>query len=540
MKSRCSLGRVILASWCLMLCLGFVIATSLEVTAAPLGDALQKVGECQNEIAACQANCSASGLPPQAVANCKSDCSRLCQTGQAIKPSNNLQQLPPRTSLTPTVSGQTAVFATPPPIGPPDPVAPVKELPIHLLITNLRDAQGNNIGVRGQIDRVVALVNANMAQQTSVRAKLIVESFTVFGPSMSATTFMDRPNHRFVRIPYMVGYKIYDVQKKVAGSWVSTGVTRNLSQSINIHTFCDRWETGKGSLMLTTKIDRPFIESNQGIAEQIVDFFLNGYLTDYIDGVVRQQIASIPLSIISINLNLDCNALGRDAGAANHPNDDLVLYSYGQSILPGLKGQTVLGQQLSLTLQSIKRLPARDLSGQPLYAASEAPVLDVFANQHSARIQLPTLMEGQQVPVNAAPIVVPMTGLTSLNVLMNIQIPNLAPSDSASRVYGSNVNFGNGTQTIKVPKSYVIKADPKTGAKPQQILVDAYEVTFRINSGGLVADPGLGTNPTPGTVKPGILNQTFQGTILRRGVEGGPPENSTVETAPTTQEGQAK
>lgn len=425
-----------------------------------------------------------------------------------------------------TVSGQTAILATPPPIGPPDPVAPVKDLPIHLLITNLRDAQGNNIGVRGQVDRVVALVNANMAQQTSVRAKLRVESFTVFGPSMSATTFTDRPNHRFVRIPYMVGYKIYDVQKRVAGSWVSTGVTRNLSQSIGIHMFCDRWETGKGSLKLTTKIDRPYMEPNQGTVEQIVDFFLNGHLTDFIDSVVRQQIASIPLTNGSTNLNLDCTALGRNAGAANTPNDDLVLYSYHQSGLPGLKGQTVLGQQLSLTLQSIKRLPARDLSSQPLYAASEAPALDVFANQHSARVQLPTLVEGQQVPISAAPIVVPKSGLTSLNVLMTIQIPNQALSDSASRVYGQNVNFGNGTQTIKVPKSYWTKADPKTGAKPQQRLVDAYEITFRINSGDLVADPGMGTNPTPGTVKPGILNQTIQGTVLKRGVEGEQPTSS--------------
>lgn len=427
-----------------------------------------------------------------------------------------------------TMSGQAVMLATPPPIGPPDPVAPVKELPIHLLITNLRDAQGNNIGVRGQVDTVVALVNANMAQQTSVRAKLKVESFNVYGPNMSATTYTDRPNHRFVQIPYMVGYTIYDVKKKVAGSWVSTGVTRHLSQSIDIQMFCDRWETGKGSLKLTTKIARPYMEPNQGTAEQIVDFFLNGHLTDFIDSVVRQQIASIPLTNGSISLNLDCNTLGRAQGAANNPTDDLVLYSFHQSTVPGPKGQTILGQ-LSLTLQSIKRLPARDLSGQPLYAVSESPALDVFANQHSARVQLPALMEGQQVPVNAAPIVVPKAGLTSLNVLMNIQIQNQTQSDSANRVYGQNVNFGNGMQTIKVPKSYWTKADPKTGAKPHQMLVDAYEVTFRINSGDLVADPGMGTNPTPGTVNPGILNQTIQGTILKRGIEGEQPTSSEKE-----------
>lgn len=102
MKSRCSLGRVMLAAWCLMLCLGFVIATSLEVTAAPIGETIGKAGACAEEIAACETNCSASGLSPQAAANCRSDCNRNpCQTGQAIKPSNNLPQLRPRTNATP-------------------------------------------------------------------------------------------------------------------------------------------------------------------------------------------------------------------------------------------------------------------------------------------------------------------------------------------------------------------------------------------------------------------------------------------------------
>ncbi len=426
------------------------------------------------------------------------------------------------------IQNQAVMHAVPTPIGPPDPTAPIKELPIHLLITNLKDAQGNNIGVRGQVDRVVALVNANMAQQTSVRAKISVESFKEFGPNMSATTYTDRPNHRFVRIPYMVGFRIYDVQKTVAGSWVSTGVTRHLSQSIGIHMFCDRWETGKGSLKLTTKIDRPYMEPNQGTVEQIVDFFLNGHLTDFIDSIVRQQIAAIPITNGSTNLNLDCNALGRQAGDLNTPTDDLVLYSYHQSTNPGPLGQTIFGQ-ISLTLQSVKRLPAHDLSGHPLYAASEAPILDVFANQHSNRVQLPMLVEGQQVPVNAAPILVPKSGLTSLNVLMNIQVPNQTHSDSATRVYGQNVGFGNGTQTIKVQKSYWTKADPRTGAKPQQLFVDAYEVTFRINSGDLVADPGTGTTPTPGTVKPGIFNAPIQGTIMKRGLDGDEPDNSTVE-----------
>jgi len=428
--------------------------------------------------------------------------------------------------------------SAPPPIGPPDPVAPVKDLPIHLLITNARDGSGKNIGVRGQVDTAIAAVNANAAQQTSVRAKIKVESFTVYGPNMSATTFTDRPNHRYVSIPYMVGYKVYDVKKNVAGSWVSTSVTRNLSQSITIQMFCDRWETGKGSLKLVTNIDRPYMDPNQGgTLEQVVNFFLNGHLTDFIDSQVRQQIKSISIQNGSTNLNLDCNALGRDKGDIQTPNDDLILYSY---TIPK-PTPPVINSQLSLTLQSIKRLAAHNLQGQPLYAATETPTLEVFANQRLSVVKLPSLQEGQQVPVTANPIVLPAAGLTNLSVLVNIRQPNVTQVDSATRVYGQNVNYGNGTQTVRVPKSYWTQANPKTGMKPQQIFVDAYELTFRINApGNLTADQGLGTSPTPGTVKPGLFNQAIQGTIRKRGVEGEQPDNNAVEHPQTESESEIR
>ena len=79
----------------------------------------------------------------------------------------------PKTSTQPPATGsgatqgQPSALAPVPAIGPPAPVAPVKELPIHLLITNLRDGAGNNVGVRGQVDKTIAAVNANAAQQPS-------------------------------------------------------------------------------------------------------------------------------------------------------------------------------------------------------------------------------------------------------------------------------------------------------------------------------------------------------------------------------------
>ena len=81
MKSRCSLGRVMLAAWFVTLCLGFVIAKSSEVAAAPMQN--------NDESDACHRSCFDSTLSPAAVLQCESDCKkRFGKTGLTIKPSN--------------------------------------------------------------------------------------------------------------------------------------------------------------------------------------------------------------------------------------------------------------------------------------------------------------------------------------------------------------------------------------------------------------------------------------------------------------------
>ncbi len=450
-----------------------------------------------------------------------------------------------RTPAAGTTSPTSAASAqgAPPPIGPPDPVAPVKELPIHLLITNARDENGNNVGVRGQVDAAIAATNANMAQQTSVRAKINVESFTAYGPNMSATTFTDRPNQRFVAIPYMVGYKVYDVKKNVGGQWVSTSVTRKISHSITIQMFCNKWETGKGSLKLVTKIDRPYMDPNQGgTLEQVINFFLNGHLTDFINGQVRQQLKAIPIANGTLTLPLNCNTLGRDHGDIVTPTDDLIVYSDHQ--LPGKLSATIGATALNQTtvkLVSLKRLVAHDLHGGVLYQPSEAPALEVYANFQHLHLPLAPILEGQQIALNAPPLTLSGLGNTQplvliANIIQNVAI-NTVPTDTRWALFEKSMNFGNGTRTIRIPKFYTVQANPQTGAKPYRVPVDAYELTVQITAPGqLTADPGTGTSPTPGTVKPGLFNQVIQGTIMKRGVEGEQPDNSTVEQPQTESE----
>ena len=89
-------------------------------------------------------------------------------------------------------------------------------------------------------------------------------------------------------------------------------------------------------------------------------------------------------------------------------------------------------------------------------------------------------------------------------------------------MYGRNNNFGNGNQTMRIRKSYWLPPSKMTGNKPTKVLVDAYELTFKVNASlptmtqtpsstvgvgtGTVVSGGntLQTNaaPTKGVVKP--------------------------------------
>lgn len=411
-----------------------------------------------------------------------------------------------------------------PPLGPPPATTPVHDIGINFLITSQ---------MRNQIDQIVTQANASAAQQTSVRAKIKVESFKTFGAGLSATQFTDRPNHRFVRIPYMVGYKVYDVKKNVGGAWIPTTVTRSLSQSIGIHIFCDKWETGNGTIKLQTDIQPLYMENSQGTAEQVVDFFLNGHLTQFIDGMVRQQLKQIPMTDGAANLPFQCRSLGANKHQTNDPVDDTVDFNRPNTVRPTTQTQTMLNR-VSVKFVSLKRLPAKNMSGQPLYNALESPALEVYANFQHHFLPLQGIQEGQVIPLNIPTISMPKpTGNQFLLILANViqgQAVGSQPTDSAYRVFPKETNYGNGTQVLTISKSFWEPPKPPLQPKPTQHFRDAYELTVHISGAGpMTADPGMGTTPTPGTVKPGIFNKVFQGTIMKRGVEGDQSSEPAVE-----------
>jgi len=132
----------------------------------------------------------------------------------------------------------------------------------------------------------------------------------------------------------------------------------------------------------------------------------------------------------------------------------------------------------------------------------EAPALDVYANYQHYYVPLQSLQEGQQVALNAPPLVLNRPGDAESLVLITNVIQNVAvgtqPTDSAFRVFDKGTNFGNGTQTIRIKKTYWQPPRPPIN-KPLAVQVDAYELTLQVNAPqlGLIAPPG------PAPTKPG-------------------------------------
>jgi hypothetical protein len=392
----------------------------------------------------------------------------------------------------------SSIFAQPPPLGPPAPRAPINDMGVQAILTAM---------VRGKINETLTATNDMAAKNPDVHVKVSLSKFNVFAPGMSATQYTDRPNERYVRIAYMTQYRIYDIEKHTSVGWVGVPVERHISQSIELRTFCDRWQTGQGNLKIAAVIDAPYLENDQGTLEQVVNFFVANTLTSYIDNKVRQQLGSIPTQTVTQNLPGQCNALGAYAGNLSDPSDDTVQWSYhpGLKVNPATIGVTPFNQ-VSINLLTLKRLVAHDRSNAPLYKAVETPALEFYANFQHYFAQLPSIQENQQIALSAPAFSMPRPADSDPLVLIANIIQNGAvgtqPTDSAFVVYGRNNNFGNGTQTIRIRKSYWLPPSQMTGNKPTKISVDAYELTVKINAALPTLTQG---SSSPGTIGPGTV-----------------------------------
>jgi hypothetical protein len=361
--------------------------------------------------------------------------------------------------------------AVPPPLGPPAPTDPIGDLGVQSILTAV---------LRNKVDEAVAEINATNAMATSgVRAKVSWD-FDVWGPSLFATQYTDRPNENYVNVPYILDFTIYDIEKHTSLGWISVPATRHITQSVDLQMFCDQWQTGQGHLKLVPHADPPYLENDQGTLEQVVDFFLAHTVTSYIDSKVRAKMSGFQAStgIGSLELPGQCDALGRNAGSPTDLSDDVIQFSYHP---PRFRPLPTWWNQVTVQLTAVKRLVAHDLHGGVLYDAVETPAIEAYANYQHMYMQLPAMVEGQTMPVNGPTMVLDRPGINGMMVLIgNIILPSR--TESAFNVYGAASNFGNGTQSLIVRKSYWMPANPRLGTKPYQIFVDAYELVFQVNA----------------------------------------------------------
>ncbi|HEX2734163.1 MAG TPA: hypothetical protein VHM70_21285 [Polyangiaceae bacterium] len=352
-----------------------------------------------------------------------------------------------------------------PPLGPAAAAPPVNDIGIEFLITSQ---------LRNKVNEILASANANMAAQTSVRARINLASFKVFGVGPSATAFTDRPNHAFAKIPYMLTYKVDNVEKKTAAGWVATSVTRTISQSIDINVYCDGWETGKGKVTVHTGIGALQLEDSQGTAEQVVDFFLNGHLTELIDSLVRQQLNQIPIQNGTAALPFACRALSADNHGTADAVDDTIDFNQ-----PGKTIKNAILNQFTVKLVSLERLAAKDLSGHALYQDVESPTINFFANFNATSFQAASMQVGEVRALTVPTLSTTRVGPALLLIANVVQNNNANTTDSAYRVFNKDLNYGAGTQAIIIKKSFW---EPPHGQirKPLEHLVDAYKLVVQI------------------------------------------------------------
>ena len=387
----------------------------------------------------------------------------------------------------------------PPAQGPPNTSAP-GGLPTSI-ITSL---------LQSKIQEVVDSTNAHIKHDeasTSVKATV---SFTkkVYEPGISITTYTDRPNQRVVRIYFSINYTISNIH------WHGIPYFgRTLYQSITVDISCNNWFTTQGAIKISSNIEQPHIDGHS-FGEEVLEFFFGHTITSFVDGKIRSMLPAAFQTVV--NLPLHCNCLGVDPGTAPAYDDGEIRFSY---VKPPFKILTPYNSVI-VTLQSIKRLNARNASGTILYNPVEDIQLEVYANQEMRSAVLDDMKEGEERSLNAEPITLQRPKDNEVLVLIAniIQLP--AFEDSRFVIYNSTVNFGNGVQTIIVQKSYwtTIKLPDGSTSKPIEVKVDAYEIKVKVQA--LVPVIGLGPDAKAGNDITVILpfnSATLNGTASSAG-----------------------
>jgi hypothetical protein len=321
-------------------------------------------------------------------------------------------------------------------------------------------------------------INTQLAQPGDFHARLSISEIKAYNPYLTQTQYKDRPNHRYVGIDQIAILRLSDISYKgVPYPW-----GRSISISIDLKVFCNGWELGTGRLAMTAESDPPYLDPDPPFSEEVVNVLLGNWLVDLVNAKIRQGLGSG--SVFSGELLGECVSLGASIGSQDTHEDDLIRFNRPVT-RPGVPPGTVVEPPpTTVRPVRVKRLQAHRPGGGVVYDQLETPYLEFWAGFGHWYYQLPPMVEGQEVALAAPAIgVVPRpTSSTSLVVIASTiqNSGNSGTKDSAYRAFSSSLNFGSGTQTVVVRKTYWEPPQPPFTTKPTMHTIAGYEITFEV------------------------------------------------------------
>jgi hypothetical protein len=273
--------------------------------------------------------------------------------------------------------------------------------------------------------------------------------------------------------------------------------SRKIEQTIDFSFRCKNWFTPPGSMLVETRLERPYLDNNS-FAEDALNFFLANFLSNMVDNQLQ---STLPPSVnTTMNLpNSNCSCLGVDPGVRPDYTDASVLYSYKPVFRAPI--ESAANRNAVITLKNLKRLVARG-DGGVLYQDAENIGLEFYADHTLRYASFNNIRENDVVPINLQPISIPRPSTNNIIVLIaNIIQQTGSQENTRFAVFGKNENWGNGDQKIIIQKSYWTQPQRLPGGgmtKPIQNWVDAYELTVNLS----IPNENMISEPTQPVTKP--------------------------------------
>jgi hypothetical protein len=368
-----------------------------------------------------------------------------------------------------TVAGSIAsAQSAPPPQGPPAASWNATVMPVQA-ITDALGADGKPHGSKlWDID--LTLLNRFYYFEITTYAQ-------VGTPYMTETQYKDRPNEHIAAVPYILIYNVYGLHRCRSEApfdhCTSSSKAWTLVQTLDVHISCDGWQTGSG-ILNAERIPGPvYLEGDQ-------DFSGNEEFKRFVEVLLPKGLSySHALTLPggtgdgwSYYVNPACSTLG----LTTTPQFS-ILYDGAVHRPIG-----VFRPEVTVRVTDVRRLTARTSEGATLYQPVENPHLELWAGYEKIHLILPPMVEGQTfVPGPEAVIQTPVPPDTGQLVLIaNITYDHGSREDSAFAAFGKNRNFGDGTQTVTVPKTWTPSVWTTAG-RPVVLTVKGYEVTVQIS-----------------------------------------------------------